>query len=226
MRFMLLVAFATALGTTACSGSNDVAGGSDESNVVAGKDTRDIAAAADKKAGTASMTLKMTLEGATLDAVKQALRDPSLEFWKGLKRPRAVKIGADSFAIQGAGSALFTDVTRDGETLQAFMPFASSGLKSHSGLSMTLSFAVEDKEDSFTLSVTNPKVIQTKLLGVDVIKENQLSYVLTASRVAGGVAIEITENVKVVKNEDSAGKLLGCVIATADQLQATFSKKQ
>jgi hypothetical protein len=201
--------------------SDDAASGEDA--VVAGdnkEQARSVTGEIDGQAGTASTTIKLRLQNTTVEAVKAKIADRELGLWKSLKRPGELKIGKESIKMGGAGSALFTDLKRDGQTVEGFMPFAESGLRSYSGLKFKFSYAMTDSADGFTLDVKNAAKVETKLLSVDVIDTNKLTFKLTATKAGDDVAIEIQETVAVLKAKDKVGKLLGCAVAVADALEA------
>jgi hypothetical protein len=216
-----VVALGLAAGCSNAAGGDDTASGEDA--VIQGdnkEQARSVTGEIDGQAGSAQTTIKLRLQNTTIEAVKAKVADRELGLWKSLKRPGELKIGKETIKMGGAGGALFTDLKRDGQTVEAFMPFAESGLRSYSGLKFKFSYTMTDSADGFTLDVSNSSKVETKLLAVDVIDANKLTFKLTATKAGDDVAIEIQETVSVLKAKDKVGKLLGCAVAVADALEA------
>jgi len=230
MRFRFgvsLVAVALVVGSVAAGCSQETAddnseGGEDDITVVT--ENRTITATADPATSSAQMDLKTRYKGATLEKMADLIKDQDLSFWKGLKRPKTLKIGTDSLTIEAGGAQLFTEVSRDdnAKSVRAYMPFAESGLASHSGVNFDLQYTFTQTPTSFTLTLSNPKVIETKFLGLDIVAEKKLNFSFTAQKVSDGVVVIIHETVQTKRGD--APKLLGVVTATADLLDQKFGR--
>jgi hypothetical protein len=223
-RSFIVACSLVAVGLVAGCASNteDDGAAAGEDAVVQGDrdDARSVTGQINPEAGQANVGIKVTLKDTTIAAVKAKIADPELAMWKGLKRPGEIRIGQESIRMSGAGSALLTDLRREGETVEAYMPFAESGLRSYSGLKFKFSFAVTDSADGFTLDVSNSDKVETRFLGVEVIEANKLTFQITATKAGNDVQVEIKENVAILKSKDKVGRLLGCAIAVADALEA------
>ena len=181
---------------------------------------RTTSGAVDADKGTANLTVSFTIKGGTVAALKTKIADPSLGLWKGLKRPAEVKLSdKETIKMPHAGSALFGEMKREGSKIDAFMPFSDSGLLQFSGLDLRLSFDVADTSSGFTLKVTNREKVETRLLKLDVVEKEKLSFELSAAETEGGVAVTISETVELVRGKDRAGRLLGFSVAVADALE-------
>lgn len=145
-----------------------------------------------------------------------------LSFFSGLKRPKDFKVGGESVKVGRAGSALLTDVKSEGSSVTAELPFAESGLLSYSGLKLALETSVEDTADGLVITATNPEKLETKLLSLDVVPANKLSFKITAKKSADGVDVTVEESVTILHQEAKVGKLLGAAVAVADGLDAEF----
>ena len=229
MRFehcVAVVAMVVSMGSVACGGSS-AESGTDQGAVIEGESVqaeRAITGAVDARAGTARIAVKDTLVGADLADVKKALSDPSLSFFKALKRPSSVKVGETTVAIGGAGGDLLKDLKRVDNTVEGEMPFAESGLASYSGLKLKLAYKAEDTADGFILIISNPEPVETKLLGLDVVEANGLSLKITATRGEGGVSLNVEQDVRIVRGQEKVGKLLGASVAITDALVKQLSR--
>jgi hypothetical protein len=227
---------ATAGFSIGCSGaSEEDAVEADEGEL--NQSVRQIAGEADTKAGTAKVDLSFTLKGTTVEAVRAAIVDPTMAFWKDLKRPSRVKfagvLGAD-VKISRSGSAMFSDISRDGKTVRATMPFGDSGLKAHTGLELELAVDLVDNDRGFTLTAENSADIKTKLdlirrlpgeLSIDVAKKGMLKFEMAVTRVDGGVKIDIKQSVEIRHSQEKVARMLGVSFAAANLIDAKFLKK-
>jgi hypothetical protein len=214
-----------AVGCSASS-SEDAASGEDAVKEAKGGEARTTTGNANAQTGEASVKISLTLPSTSIADLKAKIGDRELGMWKGLKRPGQVQIGnGPAIRMPGAGSALFSEMKRNGEQVEAYMPFSESGLRSYSGLTFKFSYEMTDTADGFTLDIKNADKVETKLLNVDVIAKDKLTFKLTAVKSGDDVKVTLEENVAILKAKDKVGKLLGCAVAVADALEASAPAK-
>ena len=195
----------------------------DDAEIRAKRNGQVIDAEVDPNTGAARMDLTATLKGRSIADVKALVMNPDLSFWKGIKRPKQLKIGAESMTIEEGTSPLFTSVSTTGDKkVRAYMPFRTSGLKKHDGLNFDLQWTATETSDSFTLTATNPTKVETRLLNVDVVAANKINFKLTAKQTPQGVQLTIHEDVVAPRAKSEAAKLLGIVVASADLIDVTL----